>query len=175
VAKRSAKAPTPRRTREHIIASQSLNYIEKFIIDKGHTADRQIHDYGYDLIVNTYDEEGYLETGGIRIQLKASDRLHEMKHGDFISFRLDSKHCALWTNELEPVFLVLYDAQARRAYWLYVQAYFAANPSRRPKKGVRTLTVHVPLANGFTEETVEYMRARKAAILAQFEKANHHG
>jgi hypothetical protein len=53
-----AKAPRPRRTREHVIASQSFNYIEKFVIDKGHTADRRSDDYGYDLFVNTYDENG---------------------------------------------------------------------------------------------------------------------
>ena len=115
MAKDRAKAPRPRRTREHVIASQSFNYIEKFIIDQGHTAERQSHDYGYDLIINTYDSEGYPEDGEIRVQLKASDRLHEMKHGDVISLRFDARHYELWINEYEPVFLVLYDAQARRA------------------------------------------------------------
>ncbi|HZW34652.1 MAG TPA: DUF4365 domain-containing protein [Isosphaeraceae bacterium] len=170
-----AKAPKPRRTREHVIASQSFNYLEKFIIDQGHTAERQSHDYGYDLIINTYDAEGSPENGEIRVQLKASDRLQEMKHGDIISLRLDIKHYELWINEYEPVFLVLYDGQARRAYWLHVQAYFAANPSRRPKRGARTLTVHIPLANEFTEHTVEYMRARKAAFWAQWRKVDDHG
>jgi hypothetical protein len=36
VAKRKP-APAPRRTREHVIAAQSHNYVEKFFIDKGHT------------------------------------------------------------------------------------------------------------------------------------------
>ena len=40
VAKAKAAPERPQRTQEHIIASQSHNYIEKFFIDKGHTVDR---------------------------------------------------------------------------------------------------------------------------------------
>jgi hypothetical protein len=46
----------PRRTREHVIASQSHNYIEKFFIDKGHTVARPPDDYGTDVMVNTFHE-----------------------------------------------------------------------------------------------------------------------
>jgi hypothetical protein len=46
------KASRPRRTREHVIASQSVNYLEKFFIDKGHMVDRPAEDYGFDLIVS---------------------------------------------------------------------------------------------------------------------------
>jgi hypothetical protein len=34
-------ARRPRRTREQVIASQSRNYVEKFILDTGHTACRR--------------------------------------------------------------------------------------------------------------------------------------
>ena len=62
MAKSDATAPRPRRTREHIIASQSRNYIEKLFIDKGHIANRESEDYGYDLVVRTFDEDGFEDT-----------------------------------------------------------------------------------------------------------------
>ena len=73
--------PGTRRTREHIIVSQSYNYVEKFFIDQGHTVDRPTTDYGIDLLVNTFDEDGYAEAGDILIQLKANDRFRFSKDG----------------------------------------------------------------------------------------------
>lgn len=167
MAKDGTKAPRPRRTREHVIASQSCNYIEKFIIDKGHVAERQKEDYGYDLIVKTFDESGYEESGEIVIQLKASDNLVRLRHGDFVSLSIGVKHYELWISEPMPVFLILYDALERNAYWLYVQEYFTSDKHRRPGKRSKTLAIRIPLANTFVEDTVDYMRARKTAILAQ--------
>ncbi len=44
-------APKKQRTRQHVIADQSVNYVERFIIDEGHTAQRLERDYGYDLLL----------------------------------------------------------------------------------------------------------------------------
>jgi hypothetical protein len=46
-----------------VIADQSVNYVERLIIDEGHTAQRLAQDYGYDLILFTYDAQGYAESG----------------------------------------------------------------------------------------------------------------
>ena len=62
-----------RRTRQHVIAAMGLIHVQKAFIDKGHTVDREIEDYGYDLIAKTYDQDGYQEDGDIRIQVKATD------------------------------------------------------------------------------------------------------
>ncbi len=167
MAKAKAAPERPQRTREHIIASQSHNYIEKFFIDKGHTVDRPGEDYGYDVIVNTFDNQGYAESGEIRIQLKASDNHNYIKNKTFISFGITRKHYELWMNELMPVFLVLYDAQEKKAYWLYVQEHFASDPSQKPKAGAQTLTLRVPVVNEFTEATVDYLRESKLEVLAQ--------
>jgi hypothetical protein len=75
VARDRTKASKPRRTRQHVIASQSRHYVEGFIIDKGYTADRRRDDYGYDLIVETYDEDGHIENGEVRIQLNMVKRV----------------------------------------------------------------------------------------------------
>jgi hypothetical protein len=162
VAKKKAD-PRPRRTREHIIASQSHNFIEKFFIDKGHTVDRPQEDYGIDLVVNTFDEEGYAEAGNLLFQLKASDNLKYSTDGSYISFKVEVKHYHYWMKQAMPVFLILYDAKAVKAYWLYVQPYFAAQ--KRPRKNAGTITVRVPVANELTEQTVDYMRERKEALL----------
>jgi hypothetical protein len=63
VEKRQPAEARKRRTREHIIADQSVNHVERFVIDEGHTVQRQEHDYGYDLNVITYDSDGYVEPG----------------------------------------------------------------------------------------------------------------
>jgi hypothetical protein len=68
---------------------------------------------------------------------------------------------------LMPVFLVLDDAQEKKAYWLYVQEYFTSDPSLKPKASAQTLTLRVPLINEFTEATVDYIRESKSRISAQ--------
>jgi hypothetical protein len=155
----------PRRTRAHVIASQSRNYIEKFFIDKGHTADRPSEDYGYDLIVSTFDEQGYAESGEIRVQLKASDAPKFSKDKSFISVQVTRKHVELWANELMPVFLILYDASERKAYWFDVGEYVDAQPSHTLYVRPQTLTLNIPVANTFTEATVDFMRACKLKVL----------
>src|SRR5438270_13811830 len=106
--------PTPRkqRTRQHIIADQSVNYVERFIIDEGHTTQRLAPDYGYDLILFTYDEDGYAEPGVAFLQLKASETWTAA--GAHYVFGLDIRDYNLWMCEDASVFLVLFDACRRR-------------------------------------------------------------
>lgn len=175
MAKYPRESRRPRRTRQHVIASLSRNFVERFILEKGHTADRRIDDYGYDLFVETYDEDGYVENGEIRVQLKATDRLRDLKRGDTLRLDIDVRHYGLWTNELMPVFLILYDALEKQAYWIDVQRYFA-DASREPKKGAKTLRIHIPIANRFAEDTVEHMRRRKSEVLTRDRgKGRSHG
>lgn len=173
--KRKSTAKPPRRTREHIIASQSHNYIEKFFIDKGHTVDRPT-DYGMDILINTFDADGYAENGDIRIQLKASDGFKISKDASYLQIVVESKHYELWVREPMPVFLILYDAKLEKAYWLYLQEYFSASSERRPRKNAATLTIRVPVGNTFGSETEGYMRQKKAEILEQIKgQITHHG
>jgi hypothetical protein len=76
--RRQLATPRKRRTRQHVIAAQSVNYVERFIIDAGHTAQRWEADYGYDLVLTTYDEQGYVEPGSVRLQLKAGETLERV-------------------------------------------------------------------------------------------------
>jgi hypothetical protein len=156
--------PTPRkqRTRQHVIADQSLNYPERYVIDEGHTVGRVQHDYGYDFYLATYDEEGYIEPDTISIQLKAAETL-ELSGEDYL-FDVDVKDYNLWVSELLPVVLVLFDASRRKAYWLLIQDYFREDPSRRPQEGATTVRVRVPQRQAVNRRAVRRWRARKQEI-----------
>jgi hypothetical protein len=100
--------PRKRRTRQHVIAAQSVNYVERFIIDEGHTVQRSQDDYGYDLVMTTFDAAGYDEPGWVRLQLKASEKLR--RAGTDYIFDLDIRDYHLWLLEPMPVILVLFEA-----------------------------------------------------------------
>jgi hypothetical protein len=172
--KKAKAEPTKQRTRAHIIASQSLNHVEKFIYDKGFSAERVESDYGYDLIVSTYDSNGYVEPGFILLQLKATDGIRRVENSTFISFAISIKDYRHWTAEGYPVFLIVYDAIDRKAYWIHVQQYFKDDKSRGPGKRATTVTVRIPVANEMSESTIDYMRARKTAFMASLTLGRHH-
>jgi hypothetical protein len=134
--------PRKRRTRQHIIADQSINHVERYIIDEGHTAQRVDSDYGYDLVLFTYDNQGYIEPDAVFLQLKAAESLQAI--GSDYVFDLDIRDYNLWLLVTVPVIVVLFDASRRRAYWIHVQGYFREDVTRRPKRGAKSIRVRVP-------------------------------
>ncbi len=167
----SRKTPDPpprkRRTREHVVADMSRVHVEAVVVDAGFTAEPVRSDYGYDLVVTTYDPDGYVEPGRVLLQLKAGDTIGIGATPGGLAFDLDVKDHALWTREPFPVFLVLFDAVARVACWLYVQHYFEADPARRPKPGAKTVRVRVPVENRVDAALMAHARERKARVLSQ--------
>ena len=97
--------PRKQRTRQHVIADQSVNHVERFIIDEGHTAQRLEKDYGYDLLLFTYDEQGYTEPGLVWLQLKASESLQSV--GSDYVFDLDILYCATWHLRRKAIYRTL--------------------------------------------------------------------
>lgn len=164
----SLGTPRKQRTREHVIAAQSVNFVERYVIDEGHVGQRVENDYGYDLYLLTFDEEGYAEPGIIFLQLKAAETLKKSKT-NFV-FDVDVRDYTLWINEPMPVILVLFDASGRKAYWLHVQPYFRARKTRGPKKGARTARVRVPERQRINRRAIARMRAAKQAVLDRSEK-----
>jgi hypothetical protein len=165
-------APRKKRTRQHVIAAQSVNHVERFIIDEGYTADRTASDYGYDLTMYSYDEEGYTEEGSVYIQLKASEKL--LSSGDDFIFDIDVRDYALWIGEPMPVILILFDGSRRRAYWVYVQRYFVENSSRKPRTAAKTVRVRVPQRQVITRAAIRKLRSYKQSVLRQLEGAIDH-
>lgn len=153
--------PRKRRTRQHIIADQSVNHVERYVIDEGHTVLRLVSDYGYDLVMMTFDEYGHAETGLIFLQLKAAEAL--TRSGKNYAYDLDVRDYNLWKGEQLPVILVLFDAGTRRAYWVHVQAYFAGG-SRRPRKNAKTVRVLFDPRRVFNHRAVNAIRALKAPV-----------
>ena len=156
--------PRKRRTRQHVIADLSVHYLERFILEEGHTAQRPSSDYGYDLIMWSFDEQGYPEPGMICFQFKARETLEQRGAG--YVYDLDVRDYNLWTWERTPVILVLFDATRRRAYWLDVQGYFRANPARRPKRGAKTVRVRVPKRQAVNRRAIAKMRALNQEALS---------
>jgi hypothetical protein len=122
--------PRKRRAREHILADLSVNYLERFILEAGHTVERQMSEYGYDLTVAIFDENGFFEPGHADFQLKASESLTQNRTGKSFVQRLRVEDYHLWIHEPLPVFLVQFDAGERRAFWLHIQKYFAEDAIR---------------------------------------------
>lgn len=151
--------PRKQRTRQHVIADQSVNYVERFIIDEGHTAQELDRDYGYDLLMFTYDEDGYAEPDFVAIQIKAAETLQVIA-ACFV-YDVDIRDFNLWMYEERPVILILFEASRRRGYWLDVQGYFLADPTRLPKKGTKSVRVRVPTTQALTRKAIAKMRDLK--------------
>ncbi len=133
--------------------------MEGFILEEGHTAQRLGSDYGYDLILWTFDEQGYAEPGSVYFQFKAMETLQEI--GTSFVYDLDIRDYHLWMVERTPVILVLFDAKCRRAYWLAVQRYFREDVARQPKKGAKTVRVRVSKRQVLNRRAVARLRELK--------------
>lgn len=159
--------PRKRRTRQHIIADLSVHHVERFILEQGHTTNRLGSDYGYDLLLSTFDEEGYVEPGSVYFQLKAKETLYEA--GAHFVYDLDIRDYNLWIREKMPVIFILYDAFRRRAYWLAVQEYFRADAARRPREGARSVRIRVPKRHVVNGRAIAKIRDLKWLALRQEE------
>lgn len=143
-----------RRTREHVIADLSVNYVERFILRCGWTVERSRYDYGIDLYMQTYNADGAVESGWVRFQVKATDSLRRSKVSTVILLRLEWRDLLSWLNEGEPILLILYDAREDKAYWLYVQEYFRQVQWAARAATATTVTVHIPADNVLDEAAI---------------------
>jgi hypothetical protein len=157
--------PRKRRTRQHVIADLSVHHVEGFILEAGYTAQRLGSDYGYDLVMNTFDTAGYVEPASTYFQIKAMESLKAI--GSDYVFDVDIRDYNLWINEDMLVILVLYDALRRRAVWLPVQPYFEADPRRRAKGGRKTVRVRVPRSQYVNDRAIARIRELKRLRSAQ--------
>jgi hypothetical protein len=161
-----------KRTREHIIADLCTNYVEYFVIVNGFSVERVEKDYGYDLIMFTYDNHGEIENGQVYLQLKATDNISIVDNT--ITFSVSIKDLNLWIKEPMPVFIILYDVSQKVAFWLYVQAYYEKHQDEMNFKQ-KTITLRFAASDILNENTIRKFRDYKINILKQFNgKAQHH-
>jgi hypothetical protein len=161
-----------RRTRQHIIADLSANYVERYALLCGFSVERVEKDYGYDLILFTFDNNGELENGQVYIQVKATEQVKRLKRTPTISFPLEKANLESWLPEPMPVILALYDAAEDKAYWLYLQAYFESN--RPDARGKKTQSVRIDEGNLVDTQSVNLWRRYKADVLVQLDGVIRH-
>jgi uncharacterized protein DUF4365 len=155
--------PRKRRTRQHVIADLSVHHVEGFILDEGHTAQHELHDYGYDLVMRTYDVDGYVEPDIVLFQVKASERLEFMS--GFCSYDVQVRDYNLWIAEKMPVILTLYDASRRQAFWLDFKRFFHDNPMQAPGKRARWVRVRLSISQELNRPAIAEMRRMKSELV----------
>jgi hypothetical protein len=157
------------RTRAHIIADLSANFIERQVLLCGYTAERVCPDYGIDLTIRTYNQDGEVEEGMIFVQLKATDHLRIHPTSNTIAWKIDARDLRAWLSEHMPYILVVYDAQADVAYWLYMQAFFAQQINFDLATIGKTVTVYLKQENQVNPETVQILAQYKNKVMTQLQ------
>lgn len=153
-----------------MIADLSVNYIERFVLLCGHTIEKFTSDYGYDLIICTYSDNGELENGNIYVQLKATENIRLTAGGQSASFTLEKKDLVTWLSEPLPVILIVYDAFRDCAYWLYIQEYFENIKNFDIRKVKKYQNVSIPVKNRVSRRSVMKFVEFKKNVLKQIDK-----
>ncbi len=178
IAERSEKGrvslPKKRRTRQHVIADLSVNHVERHALLCGYSVERPEHDYGIDLVLFTYDANGEIENGEIKIQLKATDHPRVLVDRQTISFPVERSDLELWLKEPLPYILIVYDAQTDVAYWIYLQAYFENLPQFDLAKAARKVTIHLQKKNVVDEAAMRGFAQYRNDVLNQVQGVIRH-
>jgi hypothetical protein len=153
-----------RRTREHVIADLAVNHTEKHALLAGFTVERNRHDYGIDLEINTFNRNGEIEEGKILVQLKSSDRI-KAKSDRTTACRIDRRDLMYWLANPLPVILIVFDAAKDEAYWLYVQSYYRKLSAAERSALAKTATVRIPLSHVLTANAmIKFARFRDRLV-----------
>lgn len=147
-----------RRTREHVLEDLSENHLERLILLAGHVLRRPKRDYGVDVTMFHFADDGTIESGEVRFQLKATDGLKLIKRGSVISIPIKPGDLHYWQLEIYPFILIIYDALAEIAFWLHVQEYVGLHPDCLDPEQ-ETVQVHIPVANRLASESIAAFRA----------------
>lgn len=163
-----------RRTRAHVIADLSRNHVERFALLAGYSTTPPSGDYGLDLNIYTFSDDGEVENGYVSVQLKSSDNPNYSADRQRVRVPLDRRDLASWLQEPWPVILVLYDAHLDKAYWLYVQRHFEQIEGFDPSAVGQTFAVQLPVANEVSVEALREFRNFKERVLAQAQSVIRH-
>jgi hypothetical protein len=167
------RPPRKRRTREHIIADLSVNYVERQALLCGYIVDRIVRDYGIDLEVTTFTRKGEIEEGKVLVQLKASDRLRLQPGQETFSFRIERSDLILWLAQPMPMILIVYDARKTAAYWLYIQSYFRKRSGFNLFAAGKTITVQFSTANIVNPAAMRKFARFRDRVLEQINEVTH--
>ena len=148
-----------RRTREHIIEEMSANFLERKVLQRGHMLVRAPQrEYGWDATMFHFSpQNGEIENGEVRFQLKATDRIDSSKK--YASCRVQTKdlHYWYWEDQQMPFIVLLYDAESECGYWVRVRQHvddikLEINPDQE------TIDLRIPWSNRLTVKTIDRFR-----------------
>jgi hypothetical protein len=163
-----------RRTRSHIIADLSANHVERHALLCGYSVERVAHDYGIDLLLYTYNDDGEIENEMVKIQLKATDTPLLRNEGQTVAFVVQRADLDYWLGERLPVMLIVYDASTDTAYWLHVQEYFREQGGFDLTMVGETITVYLNLSDVVNTDAMRQFARRKAAVLAHLWRSTNY-
>jgi hypothetical protein len=167
------KLPRKRRTREHVIADLSVNYVERQALLCGFVVERVTHDYGIDGVLFTFNPNGEIEEGKVLLQLKASDHRLARPHQATFSFRIERSDLVLWLAQPMPVILIVYEAPKDVGYWLYVQSYFRRLKDFNLFAAGQSVTLRVRIDNVVTAAAMRRFARFRDRVLEQMRKVIH--
>ena len=150
----------------------SLHHVAYVAVKAGFTIEAVRADYGYDASLYTFDAGGQIENGNIYVQLKATDRVKIAKDG-FIRFRLDKKDIDLWEGEPFPVYVVLFDATAEKAYWLHVQKFLQSSNVTAASLTAKTVPARFDPIQVVSVAALDTWRQNKIAALRAIGRISH--
>jgi hypothetical protein len=151
------------RTRQHIIEDVGFNNVEKPILLAGCIIQRYYADYGYDGEIQTFDEDGYYETGYALFQLKSTDKPKFVEQKNAFAFDLSKRDLELWLYEKVPVLIILYDATTDTSYFIELQEYF--NKHKLELQNIsKFVRIYIPLTNVFDVAAVQFVRQLKNGL-----------
>jgi hypothetical protein len=138
--------PRKRRTRSHVIEDISINFAERQVLLCNFALLKEESDYGTDLYIKTFDAKGLVESGQIRVQMKASDSVKYDAKGN-IEFSLDTRDLNVWIQEYDPVLFVVYDASSAKAYYLHIQDFWKRLKMSPTSSKVKQKSIKVTIPN----------------------------
>lgn len=174
MARQRGHSERKRRTREHILADLSANFVEKQALLCGFAVERVRFDYGIDLVIQTFNPRGEVESGRILCQLKATERIRTLASDKSVSCRIEQADLAHSLEEPSPVLLVLYDAKKDVGYWIYVQSYFSHLAGFDLANCGRRVTVLLPRSNILNRKALKRVARAKNSAAATFRRVWPH-
>lgn len=175
MARRRGSEERKLRTREHVLADLSANFVEKQALLCGYAVERVRFDYGIDLLVQTFNRNGEVESGRILFQLKATDRVRFLTRSKAIACRIEKADLTHWLEEPSPVVLVLYDAKTDCGYWCFVQQYFARLVGFALENCRERLTVQIARSDLLDRQAMKSLAKAKNAAAERYRKVWKHG
>ena len=157
------------RTREHVIADLSYNYLKRFGLNRGHWLDAPNNDYGIDAIMFHHNAVGEIENGEVRFQLKATDGIDLSGDENWIPKSVEIKDLRYWYFDPYPIIAVLYDAIGNCAYWLDVQQYVDQNPQIMDTEAA-SATLRIPTENSLTNQAIDFFRDLSRGTVVEITK-----